>query len=119
ALRHLAAVIHAIRPQWDTPGIRSALEAALTRHGYPDVAAVAVSSARDPSAATPGVITHRLRNGWTATSRDDTPPATPDNTRLEGRCRRCGFWTVRGEQHTCQRRADPEHVAAVRQRIRQ
>lgn len=119
ALRHLGAVVHKIRPSWDSPGIRSALETALTAGPYPDVALVAVSSARDPSAATPAVIWHRVRNGWSATTHDEPPAKTPDNSTLEGRCRKCGFWRVRGEHHECTRRADPATVAAARDRIRQ
>jgi hypothetical protein len=113
ALRHLGAVIQKIRPAWDAPGIRSALETALTAGTYPDVALVAVSSARDPSAATPAVIWHRIRNGWTTTVHDETKPPTqqPDST-ADMRCR-CGMWVVRGENHTCAQLGDPHAGAAA------
>ncbi|HEY9371511.1 hypothetical protein [Streptomyces sp.] len=101
ALNHLGAVVQAIRPQWDVPGIRSALENALGKHSYPDVALVAVSSARDPKAATPGVIPTRCANGWTATRNDEVKTGTPTAPPIASlRCKKCGHLAVEGpEQH--------------------
>lgn len=119
ALRHLGMVIHKIRPQWDPPGIRAALENAAN-HPYADLALVAISSARDPSARTPAVIPQRCANGWMTTAHDERMPPThqPDST-TDMRCRSCGLWTVRGENHVCARPADPATIAEIRQRIRQ
>lgn len=102
ALSALAYVVASIRPQWDAPGIRSALEKALGQHPYPDVALIAVRSARDPKAATPGVIPTRCANGWMATPNDDVKPPTPTPDRAESmRCPRCPLLVVRGEEHRC------------------
>src|SRR5690625_525502 len=112
ALNHLGAVVHKIRPQWDAPGIRAALEKSLARHGYSDVAIVAVSSARDPKAATPGVIPTRCADGWMGEPTGEAKTATQDaTTRItDMACRQCGLWVVRGEDHECARRADPDRT---------
>lgn len=117
-LRHLGAVVHKIRPQWDAAGIRSALESALTEHDYSTVAEMFVHTAKDPTARTPRAAYERLKRGYSAAP-DDVPAKTPDTSTSEGRCRKCGFWRVRGEQHECTRRADPATVQAARERIRQ
>jgi hypothetical protein len=116
ALSALGYVVGTIRPQWDAPGIRSALEKALARHPYPDVALVAVSSARDPLAATPGVIPSRCANGWKANGADEVKPTTPTAPHLESLlCKRCGGIKPEGDdehRENCGRRADPEQTAA-------
>lgn len=111
ALNHLGAVIQAIRPLWDTPGIRDALTRAAADHPYPDVATVAISSARDPLAKTPAVIVHRCRNGWTVTPNDDIK-RTPTPARLHA-CERCGaFVTEPDHAEHCGPRTDPHQGAA-------
>lgn len=115
AMNHLGAVVQAIRPGWDTPGIRSALTTALAAHPYPDVAIVAVSSARDPKAATPAVIPTRCTNGWMTTHNDDIGAATP--TPPSSRtltCDRCGLLNLEGDTHECGRRASTDTIAAAR-----
>jgi hypothetical protein len=111
ALNHLGAVIQRIRPQWDTPGITDALTRALADHPYPDVATVAISSARDPQANTPAVIVHRCRNGWTATPHDDVQRTHTPPMRKSLICDRCGHLKPEGdEQHRqyCGKRAAPD-----------
>src|SRR3954453_19270198 len=54
AIRHLAATIHGMRPEWDTGGIRAILD----RDSRPiaELTAIAVAGAADPTAPSPGVI---------------------------------------------------------------
>jgi hypothetical protein len=103
-LAHLVAVIERCRPDWNTPGIRRYVEMALIRHRYSDVALVAIASARDLTAKTPGVIPTRCANGWTGGDTEPptaTPPPTPT-------CRRCGaIATEPNHDEHCGRRADP------------
>ena len=112
-LTHLVAVVQRCRHDWDPPGIRRHLETALGRHPYPDVALVAVASARDRSAKTPAVIPTRCANGWTGNDTTEPPTRTPPRL-SDMRCPRCGFWVVTGELHECLRRADPDHARAMR-----
>jgi hypothetical protein len=112
-LAHLVAVVQRCRHDWDPPGIRRHLETALGRHPYPDVALVAVASARDRAAKTPAVIPTRCANGWTGN--DTTEPPTPQPPRAaDMRCRQCDAWLVGGEIHSCRDRADPDHARAMR-----
>lgn len=53
--RPLAATVHALRPDWDTAGILSALQRCAGRNEF-DVAVAAIKAAADPGAKTPGVI---------------------------------------------------------------
>lgn len=54
AIRHLALVIHAMRPEWDTGGIRTIL--GRDSRPLPELAAVAMAVAADRTARTPAVI---------------------------------------------------------------
>jgi hypothetical protein len=116
-LAHLVAVVQRCRRDWDAAGIRRYLEAALGRHPYPDVALVAIASARDRTAKTPAVIPTRCANGWTGN--DTTEPRTPGPPRVaDMRCRRCNAWLIADyedlQTHTCKDRADPDHARAMR-----
>lgn len=54
--KHLAALVAALRPGWDVPGVRKALWDARTK-GTPDqVAHAAITAAMDPTNRTPAVI---------------------------------------------------------------
>jgi hypothetical protein len=115
ALAYLIAVVKHCRPDWHPPGIRTALETALGQHPYPDVALVAVASARDRTAKTPAVIPTRCANGWTGN--DTTEAPTPQPPRVaDMRCPNCGLWITLWEDHACARRADPDHARAMRDR---
>lgn len=112
-LAHLTAVIQRCRHDWDTPGIRHALETALARHRYSHVARIAISSALDPGANTPGVIPTRCDNGWTGGN--TTEPATPTPPRVaDMRCHQCNAWLIGGEPHNCHDRAHPDHARTMR-----
>lgn len=52
----LAALVAALRPEWDLPGIRKALWEARTRGTPWDVAHAALYAAQDPKNRTPAVI---------------------------------------------------------------
>jgi len=109
-IRELGRVLTRIRPQWDPPGIRTALETALTEHPYPDVALVAIASARDPRAATPAVIGVRCRNGWTGN--DHVEPSTTRQPPRFATCQACGRLHT-GEECSGPRRADYASGAAA------
>jgi hypothetical protein len=111
-LAHLVAVVQRCRHDWDPPGIRRHLETALGRHPYPDVALVAVASARDRTAKTPAVIPTRCANGWTGNDTTEPPTRTPPATPV---CKRCGgFVTEPNHDEHCARRADPDHARTMR-----
>lgn len=57
AIRHLAATIHDVRPDWNTQGIYAVLS--RDSRDIPELAAIAMDAARDPSARTPAVISTR------------------------------------------------------------
>lgn len=108
ALVHL---IHAIRPDWQTPGIRVALDASAHRD-LGALAAVAILTARDPSARTPGAINARLRDEWMI--HIATKTAGP---RTWPRCHRCEYEITeppdQHQQHCGQHTPRPVHVTVT------
>lgn len=83
---HLAALVHAIRPDWDAPGILAALVKVRTRP-LALVAYAAVRAAENTSNRTPAVIaldgTH-----WRPPTAAELPTPIPPS-----KCDRCGgFW---------------------------
>lgn len=117
ALNHLGAVVQKVRPQWDEPGIRDALTRAAADNPFPDVALVAISSARDPQAQTPAVIVHRCRNGWTATPNDDVKRTPTPATTKKLTCDACGHLKPEGDEahrENCTPTAEDQHQARER-----
>jgi hypothetical protein len=115
-LAHLIAVVKHCRPDWHPPGIRTALETALGRHPYPDVALVAIASARDRTAKTPAVIPTRCANGWTGNDTTEPPTFGPRRT-VDMRCQHCNAWLIDPLEiatHSCKDRADPDHARTMR-----
>jgi hypothetical protein len=93
--RDLAALQHLvtrIRPDWDTPGVHAALQAA-NRAAWPleRIAAAAIDAATTPTTRTPAGIGDRLRNGWAANTaaqpprRDPAEAAAPYDRNTHGR----------------------------------
>jgi hypothetical protein len=59
----IAALVHALRPEWDEPGIFAALSRCHTIDGY-DAAMAALRAAANRDAATPGVIPRMDGEHW-------------------------------------------------------
>jgi len=116
-ITRLASALNALRPDWPHASLVTFITRELSGRAYRDAAVVLTWVACDPATQTPKRVLER-GPWWDALAGGAGVQATPDNSTLEGRCK-CGAWRVRGENHQCQRRAAPEHVAAVRQRIRQ
>ena len=81
ALRALAAVVAAIRGDWQPPGILAHLTTAAAKHPYPDVALAAVRAATDRGNRTPAVIPMDGRH-WQPSA---APPAAAAATVLPPR----------------------------------
>jgi hypothetical protein len=72
AAQRLAEFIHLVRPEWNTPGILSALEQAAPTADALTIARALVNIADDPSVKTPGMLT-RPGAHW-RTPAGDLPP---------------------------------------------
>lgn len=111
----LAAWLHELRDDWDTPGILTALGNAKNRPDRPDAYQIHTAAGRcaaDPSNRTPAVIALDGRH-WRPWQTDDPaePKGTPTPPRVEHmRCTRCGF-TVTEPDHHCAPRGD--HTAGA------
>lgn len=114
ARNNLAAILRTLRPDWDSPGIVAALEAAhRDRHPLGHIAAAAIDAALTPTTKTPGGIRSRLDNGWTGANAEPSQP--PRRTARQYpqlvTCRTCGH--VHTPSEPCHRRARPETITAA------
>lgn len=66
----LAVLIHTLRPDWDTPGVKHALRRAIDRGDQWELAHAALRAAAEPGNRTPAVIGYDGKH-W----RPDTPTA--------------------------------------------
>lgn len=106
----LAAAINALRPDWPHASLVTFLTRDLSDRAYRDVAVALTWVACDPATQTPRRV---LEAGpwWDAVAAGvGLAPATPTNSTLDGRCPKCGMWTVRSESHQCAPLADPALV---------
>lgn len=72
-LHSIAALVHAMRPGWDTAGIYSACHSLAATRPLDQVAHAAIDAAMDKTARTPAVIATRDRT-WQPTLRGTDPP---------------------------------------------
>lgn len=75
--QRLAEFIHMTRPEWNTPGILSALEQASTTTDALSIARALVNIADDPTVKTPGMLT-RPGQHW-RTPAGELPPRRGDH----------------------------------------
>jgi hypothetical protein len=109
----LAAIINCIRPDWPQASLTTHIAKHLSHRPFRDALIALAWVAADPDTATPARV---LEHGpwWDAVAAgNNQAPATWINTSLDGRCGKCGLWTVRGESHQCARIADPHTGAAA------
>jgi hypothetical protein len=72
-LHAIAELVHALRQEWDRPGIYSACHALAATQPLDQVAHAAIDAAMDKTARTPAVIATRARH-WQPTLRGNDPP---------------------------------------------
>lgn len=113
-LGRLAAMAHALRPDWPIKSLMTYLHAKHAGRPYRDLAVALAWVACDTATKTPKRIEE---NGpwWSAAvagdARREATPMPPKITKL--RCGRCGFLVVTGEQHACGQLGDPHAGAAA------
>jgi hypothetical protein len=73
--RALAALVHALRPDWDVPGIRKALWDARRKGSAVELTHAAVEAAVNPDARTPAVIALDGAHWTVARPWEDAAPA--------------------------------------------
>lgn len=112
-VNQLAAVIWGIRPEWPSSSLQTFITKNLADKPYHLATVAFVACAVDPDTKTPARV---LENGpwWKAAAAAfGMEQSTPVVNRMEGRCKQCGFFVVRGELHTCGRKADAHQGAAM------
>jgi len=120
---HLAAVIHAIRTDWDIKGIKTALMNAKDRGTPAEVAHAAIYAAQDPTNRTPAVIPLSGPH-WSRGRELTSTGAVPE--RNDARCERHDWERARGCR-ACRSEAlevteQQQHLVSVgipRDRVRQ
>jgi len=75
---HMVRLLHALRPDWDEPGIAVALARAVDKGNLADAAAAAIRLAADTSIRTPAVIPMPGRH-WAATTAPESNYRHPPN----------------------------------------
>jgi hypothetical protein len=112
ALTRLAAMAHALRPDWPSKSLLTYLHAHHAGRPYRDLAVALTWVAADSATKTPARLDE---NGpwWQAAAANAEPPTrTPLPTPV---CKRCGhFVTEPNHDEHCARRADPDHARAMR-----
>jgi hypothetical protein len=119
-LARLAAMAHALRPDWPSKSLLTYLHASHAGRPFRDVAVALAWIAADPATQTP----KRLDESgpwWTAAAADsrEAPIARGPARMSELRCERCGLVNVEGNAHECARPADPETAARYAELARQ
>lgn len=88
AFAPLAALVAAVRPDWDPPGIRAGLLAAVRRPKvvtFPEFTRAILTIALDPTSRTPARLAHEHPAWDTAVVANTAPkirPLTPDRCRV-------------------------------------
>jgi hypothetical protein len=106
-LARLAAMAHALRPDWPTKSLMTYLHAHHAGRPYRDIAVALAWVAADSSTQTPKRLEE---NGpWWAATNAEMPAVTPMPTRVaDMRCGRCGNTaTEPNHDEHCARRAEP------------
>lgn len=106
-ITRLAAAVNHLRPDWPNASLVTFINRELSARPLRDAAVVLVWVACDEATDTPKRATER-GPWWDAVAAGTgRAPATPDTSTLNGACRKCGLYVVRGEDHQCAKPAPP------------
>lgn len=112
----LAAMAHALRPDWPVKSVATYLHATHAKRGYRDLAVALAWVAADPSTKTPKRLEENGPWWLAAVAGDVSRNATTTAPHIDSlRCSKCGAIKPEGdEKHRehCGKRADPHEGAA-------